>query len=749
MSDKLSSSTNPKTYHASRRSGLTRQTSSDVSGGTRVHTQPTKIKATRAPSESVSPIVLSSDTSDFPLTQVTGSDTPDLEPPIGASFLSDPLSQIIPIVATSSSQIAMTTATITTTSLGAPISSLIGVPVTVAHSVAYAPSVPITCSLSVPTSTQTNLLIPCTTDPVESSDLSATIPECWLAPKLPISDIEYPLAFSKPLPDDNVDVIFGSSASHVGDSLHVLPALEDGPPVSNPGSQQVDPAMIVDDISQRQKRKTDNSSPSWADDWDSSSDCVSMADSVRTSHVPLPKLVQSPQPRRVRPTKKKRGSITSDTQGQSQSTVSVGTSHTPAAASSVKPKTPSTPATSALPTVNYGPSTSAGTSATNIPRQPTASQKPQQKNSAKLSSEPHLVVSSRKARLPPIVCSGELSPSALKDLKQITPLFESDFEARHANSRAIFYMRTPKDHKQMVSFLLNKGVALHSWTLPEDRNARVVIRGLHVDTPISDIEEALQEQDIQISNISRMRSRGQDPVEWPLFLVTLTGTSQLQTALKISHLGRIRVTVESFRGTLSVTQCYRCQEYGHTSHNCHERPVCVKCAGDHRSTECQKPDSEPLTCCHCRGPHPANFSLCPRRSKWIATRDSNRQTQQRAAESRIATSQPTPSVSSSASRVAGISYADRVASRQPTTTAVPPSSPRAGQPDESVASTVRDIIDLFKQLNICRWLQTIKDLLHNLSSARSGFEFCERLIPTLLTMFGSSSAESSDTVVHA
>ncbi|GIY03898.1 hypothetical protein CEXT_741611 [Caerostris extrusa] len=45
---------------------------------------------------------------------------------------------------------------------------------------------------------------------------------------------------------------------------------------------------------------------------------------------------------------------------------------------------------------------------------------------------------------------------------------------------------------------------------------------------------------------------------------------------------------------------------------CSRRPVCVKCAGPHKSSDCPKPPDTPATCALCKGNHTANFSGCPR-----------------------------------------------------------------------------------------------------------------------------------------
>ena len=33
-------------------------------------------------------------------------------------------------------------------------------------------------------------------------------------------------------------------------------------------------------------------------------------------------------------------------------------------------------------------------------------------------------------------------------------------------------------------------------------------------------------------------------------------------------------------------QCYRCQEFGHSATQCKNNQVCLKCSGNHRSTNC-------------------------------------------------------------------------------------------------------------------------------------------------------------------
>ncbi|GJQ71902.1 hypothetical protein Trydic_g3011 [Trypoxylus dichotomus] len=60
-----------------------------------------------------------------------------------------------------------------------------------------------------------------------------------------------------------------------------------------------------------------------------------------------------------------------------------------------------------------------------------------------------------------------------------------------------------------------------------------------------------------------------------------------------------------------VTQCHRCQLYGHGQRNCHAAAVCVKCAAPHQRAECTKPMDVPAKCALCSGPHTASYRGCP------------------------------------------------------------------------------------------------------------------------------------------
>lgn len=57
-----------------------------------------------------------------------------------------------------------------------------------------------------------------------------------------------------------------------------------------------------------------------------------------------------------------------------------------------------------------------------------------------------------------------------------------------------------------------------------------------------------------------------------------------------------------------LLQCYNCQKVGHSSFSCMARTKCFKCAGPHKSSEC---NSNHLKCANCNGNHAACSRSCP------------------------------------------------------------------------------------------------------------------------------------------
>lgn len=69
-------------------------------------------------------------------------------------------------------------------------------------------------------------------------------------------------------------------------------------------------------------------------------------------------------------------------------------------------------------------------------------------------------------------------------------------------------------------------------------------------------------------------------------------------------------TAEYYSPLFTVTQCFKCQAYGHIASHCRKEAKCGKCAGSHNTRECTKEETQ---CANCNQKHNAWSNSCPTR----------------------------------------------------------------------------------------------------------------------------------------
>ncbi|GIY96443.1 nucleic-acid-binding protein from transposon X-element [Caerostris extrusa] len=98
----------------------------------------------------------------------------------------------------------------------------------------------------------------------------------------------------------------------------------------------------------------------------------------------------------------------------------------------------------------------------------------------------------------------------------------------------------------------------------------------------------------------------------PLFLAVLPKSDHSKNLFNLEFLNHFKIKCEPLRKKPGPAQCFNCQQFFHHSRFCSRNPVCVKCAGPHKSGNCPKPKDSPACCALCKGDHTANYSGCPR-----------------------------------------------------------------------------------------------------------------------------------------
>ena len=144
-----------------------------------------------------------------------------------------------------------------------------------------------------------------------------------------------------------------------------------------------------------------------------------------------------------------------------------------------------------------------------------------------------------------------------------------------------------------------EGVSFHTFTLPEDRCVRLLVKNLGRSMPESVVRDELEFLNIRVQGVTQLRSgrRDQDPAKdrppTPHFIISVARGPEVSKVRSLTELCGLRVSVESYLAPKGTLQCKRCQRFGHTQRNCSYAPRCVACGGSHLTGGCPTPREQP------------------------------------------------------------------------------------------------------------------------------------------------------------
>ena len=226
----------------------------------------------------------------------------------------------------------------------------------------------------------------------------------------------------------------------------------------------------------------------------------------------------------------------------------------------------------------------------------------------------------RRNKTPLFVSGVKNTRTFLKWLKEQTG---GDGSARVQGDKLVLVPNTADCFRATVRVLrsieASKGVSFHTYSLPEDRCTRLLIKGLGKTMPEQDVREELEILGITVQSVLQLRSQRRDPdpakdrFPTPHFIVTVARGPLVSKVRAITSLCGLRVTVDTYRAPKGPIQCKNCQRFGHTKRNCGYPPRCVACGGPHVSDGKCTVAQEEKRCANCNSNHTANYRGC---SKW-------------------------------------------------------------------------------------------------------------------------------------
>jgi len=178
--------------------------------------------------------------------------------------------------------------------------------------------------------------------------------------------------------------------------------------------------------------------------------------------------------------------------------------------------------------------------------------------------------SAPSTRIPPIIINAsdwrKAAPSILKATNHVP-------QAKITADGSIRVQVSSTDLFRLIQKTLRDlSITFHTFTLPEDRTLKVIIKGIPTDISEDDISNELINLGFDVKIVRRFGNKSK-PL--PVCLVSLSKNPAAAEIYEIPHLFYLSVKVETYKKS-GPAQCFSCQRFGHGYSNCGHPSRCVK-----------------------------------------------------------------------------------------------------------------------------------------------------------------------------
>lgn len=242
---------------------------------------------------------------------------------------------------------------------------------------------------------------------------------------------------------------------------------------------------------------------------------------------------------------------------------------------------------------------------------PTATIKTQNRYQDLPNDENEESTTKKEPRPPPVKLYGIQDVTKLQEFLR-TGLEDGSFIFDVKTKQELFItFKDIQTYKKAMQLIRAKGLIGHTFSPKSERPFRLVIKNLHPSPPKEEIQTTIENTGNSVTGEIINAHYGPEKIKTHTWFVNLVPGPNNNKAKDIKSIYHTKVTMEYPRKQTTVVQCKRCQQYGHTKNHCMRPFRCVKCAENHKTSECMKVDrSTPAKCALCLGDHPANFKGC-------------------------------------------------------------------------------------------------------------------------------------------
>ena len=156
-----------------------------------------------------------------------------------------------------------------------------------------------------------------------------------------------------------------------------------------------------------------------------------------------------------------------------------------------------------------------------------------------------------------------------------------------------------------------------AYQINRSQNKSLAIKGVPTDITDDEFREFLNLNKISYAKADSLKSK-RDGRVLPIFQLEVSDADEaeaLHSQNLMCNVTGIVYKVEEFRKPVSVTQCFNCQSFGHSSKNCRSKPKCLICGESHSHKGCLNKEARKPKCANCMGPHVASHKGCPEYKK--------------------------------------------------------------------------------------------------------------------------------------
>lgn len=326
-----------------------------------------------------------------------------------------------------------------------------------------------------------------------------------------------------------------------------------------------------------------------------------------------------------------------------------------------------------------------------------------------------------RTKKPPLLFVYETNTAEL--LKKITEITEKTTTYRMKMDHFTCQTNTYENFNSVKQYLKESEIEYYSYLPNHLKPIKAVIKYIHKSIPLEEIEEDLQTKNIKFMKINRLKIKN----EMSNIIMITAPKEEANKIYNIKAILNCIVKIEPYK-CKNTPQCYNCQQYGHASGGCSRATKCVKCAGNHRASECNLPTKTEAKCANCGQAHPANYRGCEVHKKFMAAQQAVKNKQTTTTMRKPINKQAEfPELPRKQPEIRETKETTNAEQKTKKKTQWERNENNKGEEENSL----KEIIDLIKSLNIKKWIEKIKKITSELKKKTDPFEKILYFIETI------------------